>query len=220
MVVSRESMALVIGTTNAGKVREFERLIARLPPIDIPLKVMSLASFVPIPSVCEDGASYQANAQIKAIAYAKHAGLLTLADDSGLEVDALDGAPGIYSARYAGADSRPEANIARLLAALADVPEERCSARFRCAIALAHPSGETRTAEGTCEGWIVRSPQGAAGFGYDPVFRWEHAATTFAQMSDEAKDAVSHRANALRALWPSVASLAAMPVFEVQRSRS
>lgn len=194
--------------------------MARLPPLDVPLRVMSLAPFVPVPTVREDGDSYRANAEIKALAYAEHTGSMTLADDSGLEVDALDGAPGLYSARFAGAVSNAAANIDRLLTALASVPDERRSARFRCAIALAHPNGEIRTAEGTCEGWIANGSRGRGGFGYDPVFRPAHATATFAEMIDEEKDEVSHRANALRALWPSVALLAAMPGFEAQRPRS
>ena len=183
---------LLVATRNAGKAVEFARLL------DLPdLTLVTLDELdVHVPDVVEDGDTFEANAIKKARETAAATGLLTLADDSGLEVDALHGAPGVYSARYAGAQG-PEANVRKLLHSLAAVNEDLRTARFRCVLALADPRGplgdRVELASGACEGRIVSAPRGTGGFGYDPVFvpRGEHL--TMAELSAEAKDRLSHR---------------------------
>ena len=133
---------------------------------------------------------------------ARASDLLTLADDSGLEVDALDGAPGVYTARYAGPGASDEDRYRKLLATLGDIPPEQRTARFRCAVALAHPGRRPTVAEGTCEGVIAYEPQGANGFGYDPVFYLPEFGCTMAQLHPEHKNRISHRARAMRAARP------------------
>jgi XTP/dITP diphosphohydrolase len=157
--------------------------------------------------VPEDGDTYLDNATQKALAYAKASGLLTLADDSGLEVDSLGGAPGIHSARYApGHDvDRLEA----LLARLEDVPPEQRTGRFRCVVVIASPDGETHSAEGVCEGWITSEPVGRGGFGYDPIFFLPEYNRTMAQLSQEEKNRVSHRGRAVEAALPILRRLLA-----------
>lgn len=190
---------LVVATTNAGKLREFRRLLA-----GVAVEVRSLADYPGAPAVVEDGATFAANARRKAEAWARHTGEAVLADDSGLEVDALGGAPGVHSARYAGPQADDAANVAQLLAALADVPAAERGARFRCVLAVAKPDGALLLAEGTCEGRIAAAPDGAAGFGYDPVFFHPPSGRTFAALAPEAKNAVSHRARAFAALLPDL----------------
>jgi XTP/dITP diphosphohydrolase len=182
---------LLIATTNAGKFREFRALLG-----DLPVRLQSLADFPGAPQVAEDAESYEENALHKALTLARWSGCATLADDSGLEVDALGGAPGVHSARYAGPEQDSDANIRKLLGALADKPPaERC-ARFRCVIAVACPDEATLVVEGTCAGRIVAAPRGRRGFGYDPVFLYPPAGLTFAEMPPKLKDRVSHRAAA------------------------
>jgi XTP/dITP diphosphohydrolase len=149
-----------------------------------------------LPEVEEDGATFEANAAKKAAALARASGLWALADDSGLEVAALGGAPGVRSARYAGEPSDAAANTRRLLAEMAGRTDR--AALFRCVVALADPSGRVRTVEGACEGRIAETPRGAGGFGYDPVFVPEGETRTFAEMPPAEKHARSHRGAALR----------------------
>ena len=150
--------------------------------------------------VREDGDTLEANARTKAVAVAGFAGAPALADDTGLEVDALDGAPGVYSARYAGPAAGDEANVAKLLAALGDVPPELRTARFRTVVVARWPDGRELVADGVVEGAIAAEPRGSRGFGYDPVFVPSPGESTFAELSLEAKGAVSHRGRALREL--------------------
>ena len=188
-------MDLLIATRNPGKVREFRLLLAPLKtglrfPADLGLQV----------EVVEDGATYLDNATLKALAYARASGVLTLADDSGLEVDALDGAPGIHSARYApGHDAD---RVATLLAQLTDVPPEHRTARFRCVVVIATPTGDLYSAVGVCDGLITRKPVGRGGFGYDPVFYLPEHGCTMAQLPETEKNRISHRARAIEAAMP------------------
>ncbi|MCK6553550.1 RdgB/HAM1 family non-canonical purine NTP pyrophosphatase [Candidatus Binatia bacterium] len=188
---------LVIATTNPGKLGEFADLLG-----DLPISLRSLADCAGVPEVEEDGATYVANATKKALTVVRWTGYAALADDSGLEVDALGGAPGVRSARYGGPGTGAEANAARLLADLSGVPPERRTARFRCVIVVARPDGGTRVAEGVCEGRITETPRGSGGFGYDPVFFDPELGCTFAEAAPEAKQARSHRARACAALRP------------------
>jgi XTP/dITP diphosphohydrolase len=181
-------MRLLIATTNPGKVREYADLFAGLP-----CELASLADVGIDNDVDETGATYEENALLKARAYAAQSGLLTLADDSGLEVDALNGRPGVYSARYAP-DSL--ARIHKLLGELQAVPDAQRSARFQCVIALAWPEGRTETTQGSCEGWIAREPRGINGFGFDPVFYMPEHSATMAELPESFKNAISHRAHA------------------------
>ena len=150
--------------------------------------------------VAEDGDTLEANARIKAVAIATFAGAPALADDTGLEVDALDGAPGVRSARYAGPGASDEANVAKLLAALAGVAPARRTARFRTVVVARWPDGRELLADGVVEGSIAEAPRGSRGFGYDPVFVPSPGELTFAEMSLAAKGAISHRGRALREL--------------------
>ncbi len=155
---------------------------------------------VELGEVLEDGDTLEANARIKAVAVAAFAGAPALADDTGLEVDALDGAPGVHSARYAGVSAGDEANVAKLLAALAGVAQPQRTARFRTVVVARWPDGREVVADGVVEGSIAVEPRGSRGFGYDPVFVPSPGSATFAEMSLDAKGAVSHRARALRQL--------------------
>jgi XTP/dITP diphosphohydrolase len=182
---------LLIATANPGKLREFGELLA-----GVPVTLQSLIGHPDAPVVPEDGSTYLENARAKALAVARWSGRPALGDDSGLEVDALGGAPGIHSARYAGATQDSAANLVTLLAALAGVPDARRTARFRCVLVVARPDGQTLVAEGTCEGRITPAPSGSGGFGYDPVFYYPPAGMTFAALPAAVKNHVSHRARA------------------------
>jgi XTP/dITP diphosphohydrolase len=182
---------------NTGKLREFAEVYRALP-----IALQSLADFPAAPEVPEDEASYTANALHKALTLARWSGRAALADDSGLEVDALGGAPGVYSARYAGPERNSGANIAKLLLALRGVPMAQRTARFRCALAVARPDSVTLTVEGTCEGIILDAPRGRGGFGYDPVFLYLPLGKTFAEIPPAVKNRLSHRAHACRLLGP------------------
>jgi XTP/dITP diphosphohydrolase len=193
---------LVFATRNRGKVAELRQLLA-----GVEVEVLSLDDLdVTVPEVVEDGDTFAANAAKKAREVSRATGLPALADDSGLEVDALDGAPGVISARYAGEPSDDEANNDKLLAAMAGVPDERRGARFRAALALADvtgPLGEAvLLAEGACEGQILHERRGDGGFGYDPLFYVPELGATFAEMGIGSKQDRSHRAQAMRALRP------------------
>jgi XTP/dITP diphosphohydrolase len=181
-------MRLLIATTNPGKVREYADLFAGLT-----CDLVSLADEGINNDVDETGATYEENALLKAREYAAQSGLLTLADDSGLEVDALDGRPGVHSARYAP-DS--PARIQKLLAELKDVSDDQRRARFQCVIALARPDGQTEITRGSCEGWIAREPRGVNGFGFDPVFYMPEHHATLAELPESFKNTISHRAHA------------------------
>jgi XTP/dITP diphosphohydrolase len=196
---------LLVATNNPGKIREYEELLDGLPvQIVLPAQV-GLAL-----EVDESGKTFEENARIKALAYARASGLLTLADDSGLEVDPLGGAPGVHSARYAGLEADDAGRYRKLLAALAAVPPGQRSARFRCVVALAQPDGTVYTAGGTCEGEIGFEPRGKHGFGYDPVFIVQgYEGQTMAELPPEIKNRISHRARALRAARPVLARLLA-----------
>ncbi|MBM4286804.1 MAG: XTP/dITP diphosphatase [Deltaproteobacteria bacterium] len=199
--------ALVIATANPGKIRELDALLAEL---GISLK--TLADYPECPEVVEDGDTFKANAAKKALAVAAYTGLPALADDSGLEVDALSGRPGVLSARYASdrtAPARPtdEDNYRKLLEELAEIPWEQRRARFVCCIVLAFPKGRTIVTKGTCEGIINFTPRGTGGFGYDPVFWLPQYNCTMAEVGLEVKNQISHRAKALQQLKTTLAEL-------------
>ena len=184
---------LVCASANPDKVAEMAEVLA------------GHAVLLPRPpgmaEVVEDAEDLEGNARLKALAVCRFAGAAALADDTGLEVDALDGAPGVYSARYAGPDASYADNLTRLLADLHDVPPGRRTARFRTVAMVCFPDGRELSAEGVVEGTITTEPRGKAGFGYDPVFApLEAEGRTFAELAPEAKNTLSHRAQALRAL--------------------
>lgn len=189
---------MILATNNAHKVAEIRLILSGLS-----LRLVSLADLGVRLSVPEEEDTYLGNARGKAVAAARRCGTWALADDSGLEVEALGGAPGVRSHRFAGPRAGDRENLALLLAALAPVPPPR-RARFRAAAALCSPSGEVYTAEGTWEGEIATSPRGQGGFGYDPVFipRVPRTNRTVAELDAGTKNSFSHRAQAVRALWP------------------
>jgi len=184
---------LVLATANPGKGRELRELVAEWGPIS----VAGLDAFAGVVLPDEQGGSYAENAVAKATVVARATGVPALGDDSGLEVEALGGAPGLRSARYAGSDAE---RIVKLLAALREVPEPRRGARFVCVVAAVFPDGRVETAEGVCRGRIATVPAGRAGFGYDPVFVPEGLEHTLAEAGTEAKHRLSHRARAVRSL--------------------
>ena len=189
-------MPLLVATGNAGKLREFRRL---LDGIDI----VSPADLALTLEVEESGATFAANARLKAEAYAAAAGLPALADDSGLEVDALDGAPGVHSARYGGTGLNHSQRCDLLLQSLAGHPRPaQRAARFRCVLVAVAADGRQCQAEGVCEGRIARAPQGSGGFGYDPIFCLPDLGRTMAELSASEKDRISHRGRALRVVRP------------------
>lgn len=187
-------MQVVLATRNVHKIREICRLLQ-----GVDVEVLSFRDFDDLPEVVEDGETLEANAIKKAETIAAVTGLPTLADDTGLEVSGLDGAPGVLSARYAGARASYEDNNAKLLEALdgADALDRR--AAFRCIVALAVPGEETVTVEGRTDGAILEERRGRAGFGYDPIFLPDGHDVTYAEMTEDAKNAVSHRGKAVRA---------------------
>lgn len=186
---------LLIATDNPGKQREYAVLLGDLPVILTWPSVEQLTV-----QIEETGATFAENARLKAEAYAKMSRLWTLADDSGLEVDALAGAPGVHSARYAGPEATDQDRYRLLLAQLREVPWEKRTARFRCVIALASPDGYLWFTEGTCEGVIAYEPHGVHGFGYDPVFYLPEMGRTMAELPPEVKNRISHRARAAAAM--------------------
>jgi XTP/dITP diphosphohydrolase len=194
---------LLLATTNEHKLSELRAIFT-----DLPFTVLSLRDIQLDMDVEETGTTFAENATLKARAYAQATNMLTLADDSGLEIDALGGAPGVYSARFAGRDT-PYAERFRLLhAQLSHIPQAERTARFRCAIALALPEGECRVVEGAIEGVIADSPKGANGFGYDPIFLVPELGKTTAELAPEDKNRISHRGRAVAAarqlleIWP------------------
>lgn len=195
-------MQLLIATRNPGKVREIAAIVA-----DPSLELLSLADLPGVPAVAETGAGFEDNALLKARAAAHHAGSWVLADDSGLVVPALDGAPGVRSARFAGEGASDADNVRRLLDLLRDIPDDRRGAEFVCCMALAGPNNRAFTAEGRLAGRIVREPRGSNGFGYDPVFLLPERGLTMAELPADEKNAISHRAAALRKMLPLLRSL-------------
>jgi len=185
-------MEIVLATRNSGKVQELRRLLEGLP-----ITVLFLEDFREIPEVVEDGETYEENAVKKAREVAAATGRMVLADDSGLEVDALQGGPGVHSARWSGEELTDHERYMKLLEKLQDTPEDERGALFRCTIAIATPRKILKVVQGTCRGSIVSSPQGAGGFGYDPVFMPVGYNHTFAELSPEVKNRISHRARAL-----------------------
>lgn len=195
---------LVLATRNPGKLAELRRI---LDEAGLDLTLVGAQDFADLPDVAETGETFAANALLKARAVAAATGLAAVADDSGLCVDALNGMPGVLSARWAGRHGADEANLDLVLAQLAEVPEHRRGARFACAAALALPDGTAEVAEGEIAGTLRRERRGANGFGYDPIFTPLGEQRTTAEMTAAEKDAVSHRGRALRALVPIIIAL-------------
>lgn len=220
---STSKIVLVIGSRNRKKCREMAELIA--PPWEHNprlgrLEVRSVDDFPTAPEVAEDAEDFAGNARKKAAEVAGALGLWTLADDSGLAVDALKGAPGVYSARYAGEPSDDDANNRKLLEEMATVPADRRGAAFHCALALADPSGAIRLeAEGICRGRLIESVRGPGGFGYDPLFLIPEYHKTFGELSALVKHQLSHRARAFSRLRVGVERLIADGAFD-ETSRS
>ncbi len=195
-------MQLLVATTNPGKLVEVKTVLK-----DLPLQIVTLTDLGTWPEVVEDGGSFEENACKKARALADFSGYVTLADDSGLEVDALGGAPGILSARYSGEEADELKNNEKLLRELAGIPRQKRGARFVCVIALCAPfslPGKDRVFRGECEGWITSVTRGSKGFGYDPLFFYPPLGKTFAELDREAKNRVSHRGKALKQLKESL----------------
>lgn len=186
---------IVVATRNQGKVREFNEMFGQFG-----WEAVSLTEYPDVPEVVEDGDTFEANARKKAETISVYLNMPAIGDDSGLEVDALGGKPGVYSARFAGEQATDEDNWRTLLDQLQDVPNEKRTARFRCALAFARPNQETILSNGHCEGAILREPAGSNGFGYDPVFFLPERLCTMAQLSAEQKNKISHRAMALHNL--------------------
>ena len=182
---------LLLATNNTGKVSEYRSLLAGIPFDLVTPKELGITM-----AVEETGATYRENARLKVCAMAAQSGLLTLADDSGIEVDALDGEPGVMSARYAGEDASDAERVNYLLAKLKDVPKENRTARFYCVIAIARPGGQVQFCDGECKGVIAFEPQGVKGFGYDPIFFFPERGKTMAELPIEIKNQISHRGRA------------------------
>lgn len=203
---------LLVATTNPGKFAEVQAFLTRLP-----LRILSLRDLRNPPTIVEDGATFEENALKKARVLAENSSLLTLADDSGLEVDALNGAPGIYSARYCGEEGNDEKNNDRLLWELRNISEENRTARFVCALALCAPKSlgmKHWIVREACEGRIAFERRGSAGFGYDPLFFYPPFGKTFGEIDRETKATVSHRGQALKrlaAILPSLVDVVVKP---------
>ncbi len=185
-------MELVIATKNKKKIEEIRRITS-----DMNIKILTPDDFPEFPDVIEDGLSFSENAAKKSLAAAKYTGKASLSDDSGLEVYALGGKPGVFSARFAGEGATDSENVKKLLDKMKDIDDKDRKARFVCCIALTTHDFKTYFFEGTVNGSIIREPRGVNGFGYDPVFVPEGKLKTFAEMSDLEKDAISHRGSAL-----------------------
>lgn len=186
---------LLIATRNPGKIRELESLVGALP-----LRLRSLSEFPSIPEVEETGMTFTENAVLKAIGYASQSGLWTLADDSGLEVEALGGAPGVFSARYAGPEASDAERVTLLLDELSRTKDQQRRARFVCVIAVADLDGRVaHVAQGLCDGHLAHAPRGTGGFGYDPIFIPDGYQQTFGELPSEVKESISHRSRAFQA---------------------
>lgn len=185
---------VVIATKNKGKAKDFEALFG-----PFGYEVVTMFEVAPEVEIEETGTTFEENAILKAETLANMLGQIVIADDSGLAIDALNGEPGVYSARYAG-DHDDEANMVKVLENMKDVPEDQRTARFCCALAIAGPNMETKTVFGTCEGMIAHEKKGTNGFGYDPIFYVPALEKHMAELSAEEKGAISHRGNAIRKL--------------------
>lgn len=195
-------MKILLATQNQGKVKELQELL-----VDAQIEVLSLRDIPDWEEVEETGLTFAENAAIKAHVAAERTGYIALADDSGLEVDALGGAPGVYSARYAGEPKDDERNNERLLEALEEIPDEERTGRFRCALVIATPEGQEFLTEGTVEGRILRVRRGQEGFGYDPLFFLPDFGRTMAELTMIQKNKVSHRAQAMQRAIPILKDL-------------
>ncbi len=194
---------LVLGTHNAKKRDELANML-----VGTGVRVANLTEFPDAIEVVEDGDSFEANARLKAVQQAQHLGHWVLADDSGIEVDALNGAPGIYSARFAGPECDDDANNRLLLERLVEIPPAKRGAGYLCHVTLADPTGTVRAEHfGRCRGTIVTEPRGTGGFGYDPLFELREYHRTFGEMGPAVKRAVSHRSRAMRGILPSLRRL-------------
>ena len=194
---------LVLATGNTHKLIELTRI---LEAGRVEVEIAGLGEFPGAPEVAETGATFEENALLKARAIAEFTGLPAVADDSGLCVDALNGMPGVLSARWSGRHGDDDANLRLVLAQVSDVPDDRRGAQFECAAALVMPSGKEYVSEGSVEGRLIREPRGSNGFGYDPIFVPDGYRLTTAEMDPAAKDAISHRGRALRGLAPVIAA--------------
>lgn len=188
-------MKIVLATRNKGKAREIKEILG-----DLDLEIVTLDDFPEIPMPIEDGKSFKENALKKARLVARHLNMPAIADDSGIEVDALNKRPGIFSARYAGENATDEENNSKLLHELNGIPFDKRRAAYKCVIALALPSGAEETVEGGCQGFIALEPEGNGGFGYDPLFYVPEYGKTMADLSPEIKNRISHRGRALAKL--------------------
>ncbi|MHA6259387.1 XTP/dITP diphosphatase [Sporosarcina sp. CAU 1771] len=186
---------VLIATNNKGKVKDFETLF-----LPLGIRVLSLNDIEEAIDVEETGDTFEANAILKAEVVADMLGIVVIADDSGLEIDALHGAPGVYSARFAGPKKNDEDNIDKVLAEMSEVPQNERTARFRCVLAIAGPGRTTETFSGSCDGQIIHERRGANGFGYDPIFFVPQKGCTMAELSSEEKSELSHRGAALSKL--------------------
>ncbi|MFR9797413.1 RdgB/HAM1 family non-canonical purine NTP pyrophosphatase [Streptomyces sp. MS06] len=195
---------LILATRNAGKVTELRAILAEA---GLPHDLVGADAYPDIPDVKETGVTFAENALLKAHALARATGLPAVADDSGLCVDVLGGAPGVFSARWAGRHGDDQANLQLLLAQLADIAEEHRTAHFACAAALALPDGTHRVVEGRLNGVLRHAPTGTNGFGYDPILQPDGESRTCAELAPEEKNAISHRGKAFRALAPAVREL-------------
>jgi XTP/dITP diphosphohydrolase len=198
-----QKFRVVLATRNQGKVTEFRRILEEYSAGEI--KLLGLQDFPEMPDVEESGSTFEANALLKAHATAEFTKLPAIADDSGICIDFLDGAPGIFSARWAGQHGDDEANLQKVLREMSGITADKRGAQFRCVVALAHPNGEYIYEEGVMHGEIVDSPRGESGFGYDPIFQPTGFTQTSAQLSAIEKDEISHRGKALRAITGRIA---------------
>ncbi|HBW35308.1 XTP/dITP diphosphatase [Desulfosporosinus sp. BICA1-9] len=195
-------MKIILATQNQGKIRELQELL-----VDETIEVLSLRDLADWEDVEENGVTFADNAALKARVAAQKTGLIALADDSGLEVDALNGAPGVYSARYAGEPKDDERNNDKLLQQLESTSDDKRTARFRCALVVVTPEGEEFLTEGSVEGQILRQRRGTDGFGYDPLFYVPEYARTMAELTLTEKNKLSHRAQAFRKVIPILQTL-------------
>ncbi|MEV4295475.1 RdgB/HAM1 family non-canonical purine NTP pyrophosphatase [Microbispora rosea] len=195
---------VVLATRNAGKIVELRRILA---DAGVPVELVGLEAFPHIGDVAETGLTFAENALLKAHAVASQSGLPAIADDSGLCVEALNGMPGIFSARWSGRHGDDDANLDLLLAQIADVPDGRRQAHFACTAALALPTGEEHVVEGAVHGHLIRERRGTGGFGYDPIFVPDGDTRTTSEMSADEKNAISHRGKAFRAIAPVIAQV-------------
>ena len=209
-------LSILLATTNRGKIAELKSLLS-----DLPIELLLMSTVLPdFPPIIEDGATFEDNALIKARTAGDAAMMVTIAEDAGLEVDALGGRPGVRSARFAKEGATDAENNAELLASLAEVEDDQRTARFRCVIVLRDPWNEARPeilADGRCEGVIARQAQGAGGFGYDPLFIVKGEGRTMAELSDDEKNTKSHRARAVKALRPALEALIESRLSQVAR---